>query len=63
MTKAEVMKSVSEYIIKLEKEYNQNFFINYKIEKKFSPWTEEQAKSISDVWKTDDCWNKYIVSR
>ena len=56
-------KSVSEYIIKLEKEYNQNFFINYKIEKKFSPWTEEQAKSISDVWKTDDCWNKYIVSR
>ena len=56
-------KSVSEYIIKLEKEYNQNFFINYKIEKKFSPWTEEETKSISDLWKTDDCWNKYIVSR
>jgi len=56
-------KSVSEYIIKLEKEYNRNFFINYKIENKFSPWTEEQAKSISDLWKTDHCWNKYITSR
>tara|TARA_B110000285_G_C14837931_1_gene473985 strand:- start:65 stop:664 length:600 start_codon:yes stop_codon:yes gene_type:complete len=59
-------KSVSEYIIKLEKEYNQSFFINYKIEKKFNPGSEEPAKTIShlsDLWKTDHCWQTYLVSR
>ena len=34
-------KSVSMYIN--NKEYDQNFYINYKIEKKFSPWTEEET--------------------
>ncbi len=56
-------KSVSEYLVKLVKEYNQSFFINYKIEKKFSPWTEEHAKFISDLWKTDHQWKTYLVSR
>jgi len=56
-------KSVSEYIVKKEKEYNQNFFINYRVEKKFSPWTEEESKKMSDNWKTDHCWKKYLISR
>lgn len=56
-------KSVSEYIVKLEKEYNQSFFINYKIEKKFSPESEKLLRTISDPWKTDRCWKTYLVSR
>ncbi len=56
-------KSVSEYLVKLEKEYNQSFFINYKIEKKFSPESEKLLRTISDPWKTDRCWNTYLVSR
>jgi len=54
-------KSVSMYI--KSKEYNQDFFVNYQIEKQFSPWSLEQTKHLSEIWKEQRTWDFYVNAR
>jgi len=54
-------KSVSMYIN--NKEYDQNFYINYKIEEKFSIWNSAETKVLSDNWKSERTWFRYINSK
>ena len=54
-------KSVSMYI--KEKEYNQNFFVNYHVENEFHPWTLKELKFLSKYWKKERNWQYYLYAR
>lgn len=56
-------KSIATYIKKKEKEYNQDFFINYRIENKFHPWNSKELKFFSKYWKKERNWELYLYSR
>ena len=47
----EIMTFKNLYLCTLiTEEYDQNFYINYKIEKKFSPWTEEETRNLYQIF-------------
>ena len=54
-------KSVSMYI--KNKEYNQNFFINYRVENEFHPWNSKELKFMSEYWKEERNWEFYFYAR
>ena len=54
-------KSVSMYI--KNKEYNQNFFINYRVENEFHPWNSKELKFLSEYWKEEISWQFYFYAR
>ena len=54
------LKSVAMYIS--SDEYNQEFFINYKLDKKIDRKLAEEVEN-NNLWKQQITWNYYTYSR